>query len=211
VAEQAPKVLVCGFNRVRFSGDLGSGRIELSDIHNQATARYASEWIPKRTLKPHTANLCLVCAVTAFGFGTGFVATPPGVFCDKQCFSQGLTSSQFKKIGTQLSTFACGVRDPMLGVVAGYQLSNGTATCSVASATAAKASTDYSCLCQVGDAALYFPVKDTAGFQRFLPFPALKTLQVTLFSAKAGVLKVERFSEFFRPAPGAVALHLIAH
>lgn len=88
-------------------------------------------------------------AAPAAGFGPGFVATPSGAFCDKQCFSKGLTSSQFKKIGTQLSTFACGVSDPNLGTITGYQLSNGTATCSVASPTTAVASPDYSCLCQV--------------------------------------------------------------
>lgn len=77
------------------------------------------------------------------------MATPSGAFCDQQCFSEGLTSSQFKKIGTTLSTFACGVSDPSVGTVSGYQLSNGSATCSVASPTNAIVSPQYSCLCQV--------------------------------------------------------------
>jgi hypothetical protein len=108
-------------------------------------------------------------AVAAVGFGPGFVATPSGAFCDKECFSQGLTASQFKKIGTQLSTFACGVSDPQLGTVSGYQLSNGTATCSVASATAAKAATDYSCLCQVGDLPSVYSARTHLGLQASIP------------------------------------------
>lgn len=86
------------------------------------------------------------------GFGPGFLTTPSGTFCDARCFSDGLTASQFKKIGTTLSTFACGVSGDS-GVVSGYQLSNGTATCSVASGNSVSDSKDYTCLCQVS-----FPV-----------------------------------------------------
>ena len=89
-------------------------------------------------------------AVSQADFALGFVATPAGTYCDAQCFSQGLTASQFKKIGTTLNTYACAVSDPSLGgVISGYQFSNGSATCSVASTMATDNSTEYDCLCQV--------------------------------------------------------------
>lgn len=84
------------------------------------------------------------------GLARSFIQTPGGTFCDKQCFASGLTASQFKKIGTQLSTFACGVSDNVVGAVSGYQLSNATGpTCNVAAGSTVEASPSYGCLCQV--------------------------------------------------------------
>ena len=88
--------------------------------------------------------------------GTGsltasFRPTPAGTFCDRQCFANGLTASQFKKLGTTLSTFACGVSNNDVGAVSGYQLSNATTTCSVAGGSTVQNSPDYGCLCQVRD------------------------------------------------------------
>jgi len=123
------------------------------------------------------------------------VATAPGAFCDKECFSQGLTASQFKKIGTQLSTFACGVSNPELGTISGYQLSNGTATCSVASPTVAESATDYSCLCQVGSLSP-LPVQDN-------PSPHLFPPSVTCNHEASIQCEVRRKSHRTPPPPRA--------